>query len=68
MAEPTVLEVLKRVDPALVADFWGTGEYQSAIQPAAVALSAHIKSRVSSPLNDRELVAQVFATDPPKSG
>lgn len=47
---------------------WGTAQYRVAVQQAAIALSAHLKARTTSVLNDRELVAQVFAPDPPKPG
>lgn len=46
---------------------WATGEYRMAIQQAAVALSAHVKAKATSRLNDRELVQQVFTPDQPKS-
>jgi hypothetical protein len=66
--------------PALVADrlhpvvwagaavVWGTGLYRVAVGQVSVALSAHIKSRVGSHLNDRELVTQVFSPDEPRPG
>jgi hypothetical protein len=47
------------------ATIWETGEYKLAAQAACVSLSAHIKTRASSPLNDRELVTQVFTAEPP---
>ena len=47
---------------------WETGQYSTAAQSAAVSLSAHIKARVGSHLNERELVQQVFSPDPPKVG
>lgn len=50
------------------ATVWGTGQYRIAVQQAAVALSAHVKARAQSHLSDRELMAQVFAPDQPKSG
>ena len=50
------------------ATVWDTGQYRVAVQQAAVALSAHVKARTGSALNDRELVSQVFAPDPPKTG
>jgi hypothetical protein len=50
------------------ATVWKTGQYRVAVLQAAVALSAHIKDRSGSHLNDRELVAQVFAADLPKTG
>lgn len=53
---------------AAAATVWGTGQYRVAVQQAAVAISAQIKSRADSHLHDRELVAQVFASDPPKTG
>jgi hypothetical protein len=53
---------------AAASPVWGTGQYRVAVQQATVALSAHIKARAGSHLNDRELVAQVFAPDPPKAG
>lgn len=66
--------------PSLVADelhpviwesaapLWNTGEYKTAVQQAAVSLSAQIKARVVSHMNERELVQQVFSPDPPKPG
>ena len=50
------------------APVWSTGQYRVAVQQATVALSARIKQQVGSSLNDRELVQQVFAPDPPKAG
>ena len=50
------------------APLWDTGEYKTAVQQAAVNLSAHIKTRVGSHLNERELVQQVFSPDQPKPG
>lgn len=50
------------------APLWDTGEYKTAVQQAAVNLSAHIKARVGSHLNERELVQQVFSPDLPKPG
>jgi hypothetical protein len=47
---------------------WETGNYNTAVQSAAVSLSAHIKARVGSHLNERELVQQVFSPDSPKAG
>lgn len=47
------------------ATVWETGEFKIAAQQAAVSLSAHIKSKAESHLNERDLVAQVFKTDPP---
>jgi len=47
---------------------WETGEYKMAIQQAAVSLSAHIKAKAGSTLNERKLVQQVFAPEPPKAG
>jgi len=47
---------------------WDTGEFKTAVQQAAVALSAHIKKRALSTLNDGKLVQQVFASDPPRPG
>jgi hypothetical protein len=47
---------------------WETGEYKVAIQLAAVSLSAHIKARTASSLNERKLMQQVFASDSPRSG
>jgi hypothetical protein len=38
------------------APLWDTGEYKTAVQQSAVNLSAHIKARVGSHLNERELV------------
>jgi len=121
-AEPTVVQVLKQLDPALAVDFvgagydlsngverctkalgilddrdewairftpespslqadrmhplmwqaaspvWGTGEFKMAVQQAAVALSAHIKSKSGSHLSERELAQQVFSAEPAKPG
>lgn len=50
------------------APVWSTGQYRVAVQQATVALSARIKKRAGSSLNDRELVQQVFASDAPKAG
>jgi hypothetical protein len=47
------------------ATIWETGEYELAAQAACVSLSAHIKTKASSHLNDRELVTQVFTAEPP---
>lgn len=47
---------------------WETGEYKMAIQQAAVSLSAHIKKRTGSTLNERKLMQQVFSAEPPKAG
>ena len=47
------------------ATIWETGEYELAAQAACVSLSAHIKTKASSYLNDRELVTQVFTAEPP---
>lgn len=47
---------------------WGTGQFRIAVQQATVALSAHIKTKTGSALNDRELVTQAFAPDQPKPG
>lgn len=47
---------------------WETGEYKMAIQQAAVSLSTHIKAKAGSTLNDRKLMQQVFAPEPPKAG
>ncbi|MCW2763628.1 MAG: hypothetical protein JWR85_3829 [Marmoricola sp.] len=47
------------------ANIWGTGEYTTAVGQAAVSLSAHIKAKAQSHLNDRELVQQVFKAEPP---
>lgn len=47
---------------------WSTGQYRVAVQQAAVALSATVKKRARSTLSDRELVQQVFASEPPKDG
>lgn len=66
--------------PSIVADrfhpsiwqsagpLWETGEYKTAVQQAAISLSSHIKTRVGSHLNERELVQNVFSSDLPKSG
>jgi hypothetical protein len=44
------------------AEVWNTGEYKMAAQAACISLSAHIKEKAGSPpLNDRQLVAQVFS-------
>lgn len=53
---------------AAAATVWDTGQYRVAVQQATVALSAQIKARAGSHLNDRELVAQVLAAEPPKAG
>jgi len=53
---------------AAAAPVWETGQYKTAAQSAAVSLSAHVKARVGSHLNDRELMQQVFSHDPPKGG
>ena len=53
---------------AAASSVWGTGQYRVAVHQAAVALSARIKARTESHLNDRELVAQVLAPEPPKPG
>ena len=53
---------------AAASPVWETGQYQLAVQQAAVALSAHIKKRAQSHLSDRELVQHVFAPDPPRGG
>lgn len=45
---------------------WDTGEFKTAVQQAAVALSAHIKKRATSTLNDGKLVQQVFAPEGPR--
>jgi hypothetical protein len=51
------------------AEVWSTGEYKMAAQAACISLSAHIKDKAGSPpLNDGQLVAQVFSTDEPKPG
>lgn len=50
------------------APIWVTGEFKIAVQQAAVALSAHIKSKAGSHLAERELVQQVFSPEPPKVG
>lgn len=57
-------------DPATNAapTVWDTGEYKIAVQQAAVSLSAHVKAKVGSPLNERELVTLVFSSDDPKAG
>jgi len=47
---------------------WGTGEFKIAIQQAAVAVSAHIKSKAGSHLSERELAQQVFSPEPAKTG
>jgi hypothetical protein len=47
---------------------WETGEYKMAIQQAAVSLSAHIKAKTGSKLNDLALMQLVFAPEPPKAG
>ena len=41
------------------------GEYKLAAGSACTSLSAHIKSKADSHLNDRELAAQVFKSDLP---
>jgi uncharacterized protein (TIGR02391 family) len=50
------------------ATIWETGEYRLAAESACGSLSAHIKARTGSPLNDRKLVAQVFSADEPRAG
>lgn len=50
------------------ATVWEMGEYKMAIQQAAIALSALIKTRTGSRLNDRALMQMVFASDSPKAG
>ena len=50
------------------APLWDTGEYKTAAQQAAVNLSAHVKARVGSHLNERELVQYVFSPDLPRPG
>jgi len=45
---------------------WAMEQYKIACQQACTALSAWIKSRAGSHLNERELVAYVFSTDLPK--
>lgn len=50
------------------APLWDTGEFMAAVQQAAVNLSVHVKSRVGSHLNERELMQQVFSPDLPKAG
>lgn len=47
---------------------WGTGEFKMAVQQAAVALSARIKSKSHSHLTERELAQQVFSPEPAKVG
>jgi len=47
---------------------WETGEYKMAIQQSAVSLSAHIKAKAHSTLNERKLVQQVLVPEPPKAG
>ena len=42
------------------APIWPTAEYKLAAGSACTSLSAHIKSKAHSHLNDRELAAQVF--------
>jgi uncharacterized protein (TIGR02391 family) len=49
------------------ATVWETDEYKLAAQQACVSLSAHIKAKAGSHLNDRDLVAQVFKPEPPTS-
>ncbi|HBX82658.1 MAG TPA: hypothetical protein DEH05_16470 [Propionibacteriaceae bacterium] len=75
------LEVRLALDsPSLAADrlhavvwagaavVWSTASYRVAVGQAAVALSAHIKARVGSHLNERELVSQVFSPEDPRPG
>jgi hypothetical protein len=47
------------------APIWPTGEYKLAAGSACTSLSAHIKSKAHSHLNERELAAQVFKPDLP---
>lgn len=47
---------------------WSTGEFKIAVQQAAVAVSAHIKSKAASHLSERELAQQVFSPEPVKAG
>lgn len=53
---------------AAAAPIWPTKQFRVAVHQSANALSAHLKSRANSHLNDRELVAQVFSPEPPKAG
>ena len=50
------------------ASVWDTGQYGAALQQASIALSAHIRTKASSPLRDRKLVTQIFSPDAPKPG
>jgi hypothetical protein len=71
---------LKPDAPSLVADrfhphvwgaaagLWNTGRYRVAVGQAAIALSTHIASKAESPLMDRKLVNQVFASAEPPPG
>lgn len=45
----------------------GHRKYRMLSQAAVTSLSAHIKARVGSIVNDRELVQQLFSTDRPKA-
>ncbi len=62
-----VADQLHQVVWAAASPLWPTGEYKAATMNAAVSLSSHIKKRVGSHLNERELVQQVFSPDPPKA-
>jgi hypothetical protein len=50
------------------APLWDTGEYKMAAQAAATSLSAHVKARVGSHLNDRALMQPVFSPELPQPG
>lgn len=63
--------------PSLIADqlhphvwtaasaLWDTGQYRVAVGQATVSLSAHIATKASSSLTERELVTQVFSPNQP---
>lgn len=53
---------------APASSIWATGQFAAAIQGAAIALSAHIQQKAGSTLRDGKLAAQVFSSEPPKTG
>jgi hypothetical protein len=64
-APSLVADQLHAVIWQAAATVWDTGEYKIAVQQAAVSLSVHIKAKAGSPLNERDLVAQVFKAEVP---
>jgi hypothetical protein len=50
---------------AAAASVWETGQYEVAAEQACTALSARIKAKARSHLNERDLVGQVFKEEPP---